>query len=76
MPRAKSVILTPAEKKEALAATRAELKGAKLAVKEIMSFVREKEKLHAQSIRLKQKELKDATKIVETLTSKINTLNA
>lgn len=76
MPRAKSVILTPSEKKEALASVRAELKEAKLAVKEIMGFMREKEKLHTQCVKAKQKELKDANKVVESLASKIEILTA
>lgn len=76
MPRAKSVILTPAEKKEALAVARAELKEAKLAVKAIMSFVKEKEKLHTQTIKGEEKKLKEATKVVDTLTAKIENLTA
>ena len=76
MPRPKSVILTPAEKKEALAAARADLKEAKIEVRKIVTFIREKEKLHAQNLREQNRNLREANKLVEAVTKRIATLTA
>ena len=76
MARQPSKILSPADKKAAIADLKAQLKAAKDEHKLHISFGKEKEKLHAATMKQNAKDVATAQKAVDSIQKQIDALAA
>lgn len=76
MARRPSKILTPAEKKTAIADLKAQLKAAKEEHKKHVAFGKEKEKLHTATMKQNAKDVAAAQKALDSIQGQIDALAA
>lgn len=76
MARQPSKILSPADKKAAIAGLKAQLKVAKDELKQHVSFGKEKEKLHAATMKQNAKDVATAQKAIDGIQKQIDALVA